>query len=63
MQGQPCSNITIPDCMISSNATLLFAARIFPLPASETQFIGNNKSPITAEDEIVRIDHQFTDKF
>lgn len=49
--------------MISSNATVLLGAGIFPLPASGTQFISSNKSPTTGKDEIVRIDHQFTDKF
>jgi len=63
VQGQPFPNNTIPNCMITPNASALLGAGIFPLPTSGTQFIGGNKSPTTGKEEIVRIDHQFSDKF
>ncbi len=36
---------------------------IFPAPTSGTQFIGGNNSATTVREEIVRVDHTFTDKF
>ena len=36
---------------------------IFPSPTSGNQFIGGNNSVTTVREEIVRIDHNFTDKF
>lgn len=66
--GQPFTNNTIPDCMISANATSLLTAGgkyggIFPLPNSGVDFIGGNNSPTTLREEIARIDHTFTPKF
>src|SRR6185437_3441491 len=61
--GQAFPNNTIPDCMINANATALLKAGIFPTPTNGWQFIGGNKQPTTAKEEITRIDHQFNDKF
>jgi hypothetical protein len=36
---------------------------IFPTPTTGNQFIGGNNSATTVREEIVRIDHNFTDKF
>jgi hypothetical protein len=59
---------TIPDCMISSNATTLLTAGgkyggIFPQPTNGAFFQGGNNSPTTLKEEIARVDHQFSDKF
>lgn len=53
----------IPDCLIDPNASSLLGAGIFPTPTSGTQFIGGNNTPTNVRQEIVRIDHTFTDKF
>ena len=67
VQGAPFPNNTIPSCMISPNATSLLTAGIFP--ASNTvsadgkpTFIGGNNSPTNLQEEVVRIDHNFTSK-
>ena len=61
--GKAFPNNTIPDCMINANATAILKAGIFPTPTNGWQFIGGNKQPTTAKEEITRIDHQFNDKF
>jgi hypothetical protein len=61
--GKPFPNNTIPDCAIDPNATALLAAGIFPKPTNGWQFQGGNNSPTTGKEEIVRIDHQFNEKF
>jgi Carboxypeptidase regulatory-like domain/TonB-dependent Receptor Plug Domain len=61
--GKPFPKNTIPDCAIDANAKALLSAGIFPKPTSGTQFQGGNNSPTYGTEEIVRIDHQFNDKF
>jgi hypothetical protein len=61
--GQPFPNNTIPDCAIDANASALLGAGIFPKPSNGWQFQGGNNSPTTGKEEIVRLDHQFSDKF
>jgi len=61
--GSPFPNNTIPDCAIDANAKALLAAGIFPKPTTGWQFQGGNNSPTFGKEEIVRIDHQFSDKF
>jgi len=61
--GQPFPNNTIPDCAINSNASALLGAGIFPKATNGWQFQGGNNSPTTGKEELVRIDHQFTEKF
>jgi len=63
MQGKAFPKNTIPDCMINPNAQALLSADIFPKPTSGAQFIGGNKQPTMGKEEIVRLDHQFNDKF
>jgi len=60
--GSPFPGNVIPSCLVSPNASSLLAAGIFPLPTSGTQFIGGNNTPTNVRQEIVRIDHNFTDK-
>lgn len=67
--GAPFPNNTIPDCAIDPNARLLLNAGgpyggIFPKPVNAAgQFQGGNKTPTDVREEIVRIDHQFNQKF
>ncbi len=61
--GSPFPGNTIPDCLVNPNATALLKAGILPTPTSGDTFIGGNNSPTTGKEEIVRIDHQFTEKF
>jgi Carboxypeptidase regulatory-like domain len=53
----------IPTSLLDPNAQALLAAGIFPAATSGTQFIGGNKLPTNLREEIVRIDHRFSDKF
>jgi hypothetical protein len=54
---------SIPTGLLDPNAQALLGAGIFPAPTSGAQFIGGNNSPTKVREEIVRIDHQFSDKF
>jgi hypothetical protein len=53
----------IPDCLVSPNAVALLGAGIFPKPTSGWAFIGGGNQPTTGKEEIVRIEHTFSDKF
>jgi hypothetical protein len=61
--GAPFPNNTIPASLLDPNAQALLQAGIFPAPNNGTQFVGGAKQPTDVREEIVRIDHQFTDKF
>jgi hypothetical protein len=61
--GQPFPTNTIPSCAVDPNAAALLGAGVFPKPTSGWQFIGGGKQPTTGKEELVRIDHQFSDKF
>lgn len=59
----PFANNTIPTGMLNSNALTLGAPGfIFPTANSGTQFIGSASAPINVNEQILRIDHQFSDK-
>jgi hypothetical protein len=59
----PFPNNQIPTNMINSNAKILAAPGfIFPLANSGTQYIAPAGAPINVNEQIVRIDHQFSDK-
>ena len=60
---QPFPSNAIASGLLDPNSQLLLAAGIFPAPTSGKQFIGGNNSPTKVREEIVRIDHQFSDKF
>jgi len=67
-QGQPFPGNIIPSCMINPNATALLGAGIFPAPTTniangQGNFVGGANAPTNLKEEIVRIDHNFTDKF
>jgi hypothetical protein len=61
--GQPFPNNTIPASLLDPNAQALLKAGIFPAPTSSNRFVGGNKLPTDLTEEIVRIDHRFSDKF
>ena len=61
--GQPFPNNTIPSSLLDPNAQILLKAGIFPAPTSGTAFSGGNNAPTNVREEIIRIDHHFTDKF
>ena len=57
-------NNTIPASLLDPNAQVLLKAGIFPAPNNGgTQFVGGNKLPTNVREELVRVDHQFSDKF
>ena len=67
VQGQPFPDNTIPACMISPNATALLTAGIFPAANAvsangQPTFIGGNNSPTNLTEEVVRMDHNVSDK-
>jgi Carboxypeptidase regulatory-like domain len=58
----------IPSCMINANGAALLNAGIFPQPTTNIAggigtFVGGANSDTSVKEEIVRIDHNFTDKF
>jgi Carboxypeptidase regulatory-like domain len=61
--GQAFPNNTIPANLLNPNAQLLLQAGIFPAPTSGTQFIKGVTAPTNFKEELVRIDHHFSDTF
>jgi hypothetical protein len=60
------SNNTIPSSLLDANAQAMLKAGIFPSPNSGSaanKFVGGGNAKTTIREEIVRIDHHFTDKF
>jgi len=53
----------IPASLLDPNAQVLLQTGIFPAPNNGLQFVGGNKLPTDVREEIVRIDHRFSDKF
>ena len=62
VQGQQFPNNVIPTCMLNANAQALLSAGIFPAPPNGAQFQGSPSTPTNVQEEIVRIDHQFSSK-
>ena len=72
MQGQPFPGNTIPTCMLDPNSQALLTAGgkyggIFPAPTTVIDGVPTFQQPVAVptnvREEIVRIDHNFTDKF
>ncbi|HYM05247.1 MAG TPA: carboxypeptidase-like regulatory domain-containing protein [Terriglobales bacterium] len=61
--GQAFPNNTIPASLLDPNAQVLLGAGIFPAANNGAQFVGGNKLPTDVREEIIRIDHQFSEKF
>ncbi len=54
----------IPTALLDANAqALLMQGKIFPAPTSGQQFVGGSNSPTDVGEQIVRVDHKFSDKF
>jgi len=54
---------SVPTSLLNANAQGLLAAGIFPAPNSGSAFLGGSTLPTNVREELVRIDHQFSDKF
>src|SRR5580698_494703 len=68
VQGQPFPGNIIPTCMINPNSAALVKAGIFPANNAlssngSPEFKGGANADTNLREEIVRIDHNFTDKF
>jgi hypothetical protein len=66
--GQQFPNNTIPTCMLDPNAQSMLKAGIFNAPTdlsnpATPKFKGSPATPTDVREEIVRVDHQFNDKF
>ncbi len=57
------NNNTIPATLLDPNAQNLLKAGIFPAPNSGARFVGPANAPTNVREELVRIDHTFSDKF
>jgi len=67
-QGGFFQNNIIPSCMINPNAAALLGTGFLPAPNSsigfgQGNFVGGANTPTNLKEEIVRIDHHFSDKF
>jgi hypothetical protein len=60
---QTFTNNIIPSSLINPISTTLLKAGIFPNTGNSGVFQGGNSSPTNVREEIVRIDHTFSDKF
>ncbi|MBZ5515061.1 MAG: TonB-dependent receptor [Acidobacteriia bacterium] len=60
--GQAFPNKAIPDSLIDPNAKLFFGSGAFPLPTSGGTFTGSRMTPTNVREEIIRVDHNFSDK-
>jgi hypothetical protein len=57
------NNNTIPAPLLDGNAQTLLKAGIFPAPNSGARFVGPANAPTNVREELVRIDHTFSDRF
>jgi len=56
-------NNQIPASLLDPNAQSLLKAGIFPAPTNGNRYVGSVPTPTEVREEIVRIDHAFSDKF
>lgn len=64
LPGAPIPGDIIPSNLLDPNAQALLKAGIFPAPdAANNHFIGGSNQATNVREELVRIDHQFSDKF
>ena len=62
--GQPFPNNTIPASLFDANAVRFLNAHLLPPPGNANdQSVETVNSPIKVRDDIVRVDHKFTDKW
>jgi hypothetical protein len=55
-------NNTIPSSLLDANAQALLNKKIFPAATTGNYFRGGNNAPTNVRDQIVRMDHRFSDK-
>ena len=68
VQGGNFPGNVIPSCMINPNATALLGTGFLPAPTTNIangvgNFVGGANSATNLKEEIVRVDHHFSDKF
>lgn len=61
--GDKFENNKIPAGLFDANAVAFLKTGALPLPNAANRFIGTGSQPTDFREELVRIDHQFTDKF
>ncbi len=61
--GQAFPGNKIPASLLDPQAQVLLQTGIFPAPTSGVQFVGGTKLPTKVQEEIIRIDQRFGDKF
>jgi hypothetical protein len=62
--GQPFPNNTIPSALFDPNAVLFLSTGIVPKPTTgDDKAVANIANPIDVRDDIVRVDHKFSDKW
>jgi len=61
--GAPITNNQIPASLIDPNASILLKAGIFPKATSGHSFIGGISLPTNVREELLRVDHRFSEKF
>jgi hypothetical protein len=68
VQGQPFPGNVIPACMITPNSTALLGTGFLPAPTvnianGQGNFVGGANTPTNLKEEMVRVDHNFSQKF
>jgi hypothetical protein len=61
--GDPFPNNQIPSSLFDANALAFLKSGALPLPTSGDKFIGTGSAPTDVREELVRVDHQFSEKF
>jgi Carboxypeptidase regulatory-like domain len=61
--GATFPGMKIPTSLLNPNSLALLGAGIFPAPNDGNAFLGGNKLPTSLTENIIRIDHRFSDKF
>ena len=62
--GDAITGNRIPSALLDANAQALLKAGIFPAPnQGVSTFVGGNNLPTNVREELLRVDHQFSDKF
>jgi hypothetical protein len=67
-QGGVFAGNIIPACMVNPNAAALLGTKFLPAPNNNISygignFVGGSTTPTNVKEEMVRIDHNFSDKF
>lgn len=61
--GQPFPNDTIPANLLDPNALLFLSTGAIPHPTSGDNYAASPKQPTYVREEVVRIDHDFSEKY